>query len=517
MQPHQTTYANDQLAYAIDAAELATWEFDPKTGTLTGNSRLKDWFGLDGDGPVPLQLADAIIAGKDRLKVAEAIRNALSYSSGGVYEIEYTIINAKTKQERVIRAKGKALFGEDQTPYRFNGILMDITKEVSAREQRQKLLKLVDNSVDLMSLLELNGINSYINAAGREILGIDADADVTVIPINDFHNAEQIAFVQAEIIPNVMGKGKWAGQFAICNAKTGEIIPLYNNCHRIDDPNTGEPIGIGAVMRDMRPELNARQELEKKVKERTLELQTANDELEKKNIELASFAYVASHDLQEPLRKIRTFSERILAREADNLSETGQDYFRRIDKAAERMQALINDLLSFSKTGTEQGQIEDVDLSQLVQEVLADLGDDIKTKNAVIVAEGLCNAHVISFQFRQLLANLIGNALKFSKPDESPRVSIRSKIIDIAALPADGAVHHGQYCHLNVTDNGIGFDQQYAERIFELFQRLHGRQDYEGTGIGLAIVKKIVSNHHGIIRASSEPGKGASFDIYIPH
>ncbi len=123
-----------------------------------------------------------------------------------------------------------------------------------------------------MSILELNGANSYINSAGRDILGIDQDADVSIIPITHFHTPEQIAFVESEIIPNVMATGRWAGQFAIKNGKTGEIIPLFNNCHRILDSHTGEPIGVGAIMRDMRPELNARKELEEKVKERTKEI-----------------------------------------------------------------------------------------------------------------------------------------------------------------------------------------------------------------------------------------------------
>lgn len=506
----------EQMADAIDAAELATFDLDPRTGKFTGNDRVKEWFGLDIKDEIPLETALNSIAAKDRDRVSAAIQKALDFSSGGLYEIEYTIVNSKTQQERIVRAKGKTNFNEQKVPLRFNGVIMDITVEVKVREQRQKLLKLVDNSVDLMSLLELNGANSYINAAGRDILGISQDADVSTLPINHFHTPEQIAFVEANIFPAVMTEGKWSGQFAIKNAITDEIIPLYNNCHRIDDMQTGEPIGIGAVMRDMRPELNARQILEDKVKERTKELQGVNDELEKKNVELASFAYVASHDLQEPLRKIVTFSERILAKESENFTETGKDYFQRINKAVMRMQSLIEDLLSFSRADTGGGEIERTDLGELISEVLHDLSETVKQSKASIQIGTLCEAAVIPYQFRQMLANLIGNALKFAKPGEAPQVDIRSEIISRDLLPQAETAHSDKYCHLQIADKGIGFEPQYSERIFELFQRLHGKHEFAGTGIGLAIVKKIVHNHKGLITATGIPGEGSVFDIYIP-
>lgn len=512
----QTENAAEKLAYAIEAAELGTWDLDPRNGIFTVNNRLKEWCGLDSESHVRLEEGLQSIAEKDRERVRNAINRALEFDSGGLYSIEYTIISRKTKQERIVRGKGKTFFDEGKRPVRFNGILMDITNEITARDQRQKLLKLVENSVDLMSILELDGMNSYINTAGKEILGMDADADVTKIPITQFHTPEQLAFVETEILPNVMSKGKWSGEFAIRNGKTGEIIPLFNNCHRIDDPNTGEPIGVGAVMRDMRPELNARKVLEEKVKERTRELQTVNDQLGKKNQELASFAYVSSHDLQEPLRKIRTFTERIKARDYERLSETGKDFFSRIDKAAERMQHLINDLLDFSRVDTRAGVPEETDMNALLAEVLNDLRDDIDAKKAIINTPHLGKAHVVPFQFRQLLVNIIGNALKFSKNEGTTIVAIACDTVSAAGLPEGFVPRHSKYYKLSITDNGIGFEQQYAERIFELFQRLHGKQEYAGTGIGLAIVQKIAHNHGGVIKAFGELGKGARFDVYVP-
>ena len=513
---HNSADAKDQLAFAIDAAELGTWDLDPITGKFTVNERVKSWLGIDHWEEMDIHIAEITVSEKDRSRVKAEIERALSGENNGNYEVEYSIINLKTKQERVVRAKGKALFNDQKKPYRFNGIVQDITTEVLAREQLQKLLALVDNSVDLMSILELNGANSYINSAGRDILGIDQDADVSIIPISHFHTPEQIKFVETEIIPSVMTTGKWAGQFAIRNGKTGEIIPLFNHCHKILDSHTGEPIGVGAVMRDMRPELNARRELEEKVKERTKELQEANDELERKNKELESFAYVSSHDLQEPLRKINTFISRIEKEGLDSDPERVKDFFRRIKVSATRMQGLISDLLSFSSTNTYKKEFVNTDLNDLLKEVLADLNDPIQKSKAVISVDNLPSAKVIVFQFHQLFTNLVTNAIKFAKKDSQPHISISGSYVKGDGSKKLNNQLSKDHYHITVRDNGIGFEPQYANRIFEVFQRLHGREEYEGTGIGLAICKKIVENHQGMITAEGEPGKGAQFHIYIP-
>ena len=256
--------------------------------------------------------------------------------------------------------------------------------------------------------------------------------------------------------------------------------------------------------------------LEKKVDERTSALQHSNEELEKMNKELQSFAYISSHDLQEPLRKIQTFAMVIIEQESKNLSDKGKDYFLRMQSAAARMQTLINDLLAYSRTSNVINKFEVTDLNEVIGEVLADLQEEITEKAATIRIPAMCHAEVIPSQFRQLLYNLVSNSLKFSAPERPPVVTIKS-------IEGYGInFNHKQlkddmlYCHISVTDNGIGFDQQYDERIFQLFQRLQDRSVYKGTGIGLAIVKKIVDNHNGFIDAEGTLGKGSSFNIYIP-
>jgi len=269
-------------------------------------------------------------------------------------------------------------------------------------------------------------------------------------------------------------------------------------------------------------QLRAR-ELEEKVQQRTLELSGANElllernkELGKMNKELESFTYVSSHDLQEPLRKIQTFTTRILEKEYPVLSDKGKDSFKRIQSAADRMQQLIEDLLAFSKISMDERKFESMNLNIIVQEVKNELKETIEEKHAIIETTQLGEANIISFQFRQLIYNLLCNSLKFSKPGASPHIVIESRKITANNENTLNIMPGKEYCHITFTDNGIGFEPHFSEQIFEVFQKLHGQEEYTGTGIGLAIVKKIVENHNGVITTTSELGKGATFDIYIP-
>ena len=276
---------------------------------------------------------------------------------------------------------------------------------------------------------------------------------------------------------------------------------------------------------DIHTEKSFSQELEKQVNEKTKELLVAkdnltfkNEELEKMNKELESFAYVSSHDLQEPLRKIQTFASRILEKESENLSEIGQEYLRRMRLAGERMQQLIQDLLAYSRTKTSDRKFINSDLKTVLNEIKDDLRDEIKQKNVIIETNETCAIHVkiIPFQFRQLLYNLISNSIKFSKENEQPIIKLICKVAEGSQLNNKNLNLNQKYYHLKIWDNGIGFKSDYKEKIFEIFQRLHGREEYTGTGIGLAIVKKIIENHNGFITADGELGVGATFDIYIP-
>lgn len=271
-------------------------------------------------------------------------------------------------------------------------------------------------------------------------------------------------------------------------------------------------------------------ELEEKVLLRTIELSDVNkllykknEDLVKMNVELESFNFISSHDLQEPLRKIQTFSNRILETESSGMSDNGKDYFSRINNAARRMQTLIEDLLAYSHASIPGRIFEIVNLNTIIEEIKAEFKDIILEKNVTIHAEKLDNVSINHSQFRQLITNLFTNSLKFSRPGIPPTITIKSKIATAGflqdenpALPAGRLLDTQDYCHISFSDNGIGFDPQYKTKIFEVFQRLHTKEEYAGTGIGLAIVKKIIENHKGAIKAKGELGKGATFDIYIP-
>lgn len=247
-----------------------------------------------------------------------------------------------------------------------------------------------------------------------------------------------------------------------------------------------------------------------------IEKEKRANELVVANKELESFAFISSHDLQEPLRKIQVFSGRILDEEYDNLSEKGKYYFERIKVSALRMQTLINDLLEYSQIGSVQSIFENTNLDKIVKEVIESLKEELQEKEATIEVQKLCEADIIPFQFRQLLQNLISNSLKFCALGVKPHITIKSDFIKYEFSTTKKFMLNLDYYHISISDNGIGFDPKFKHKIFEIFQRLHEKNDYEGTGIGLTIVKKIVENHHGIITASGRINKGAKFDIYIP-
>ncbi|UUF12796.1 MULTISPECIES: response regulator [Flavobacterium] len=257
----------------------------------------------------------------------------------------------------------------------------------------------------------------------------------------------------------------------------------------------------------------AQDNLEIKIAERTKELVLKNEELEMKNHELQQFAWVVSHDLNEPIRKIQIFIK-IIKELYLKEDEKGIDYVDRTIKSAERMQTLITDLLAYSRLSA-QVKPEVTDLNVVLQEVLSDFDYLIERKNATVKATELPTIDSIPSQLRQVFQNLIGNALKFSGGDEPPLIEITAELIADKSFDSPTAPE-GKYCRIVVKDNGIGFDEIYLDRIFIIFQSLNDRQTYEGTGIGLAIAKKIIEKHNGLITAKSEVGKGASFIIVLP-
>lgn len=244
-------------------------------------------------------------------------------------------------------------------------------------------------------------------------------------------------------------------------------------------------------------------------------LEDRNRELEKSNTELASFNHIASHDLQEPLRKIQTFISRIAEKDHQVLSPASQEYFSRIQLSVKRMRNLINDLLLFSRAGKTEKIFKKADLNTLLENAQQELMSDIEEKKAVIRSVNLPELYVIPFQIQQLFMNLISNSLKYSQPDVPPVINIECEIDD-GPVNRTSEEKVRKYYKISVTDNGQGFEQEYAENIFTLFYRLHPKSESPGSGIGLSICKKIVENHNGFIFAFSKPGLGSTFTFFLP-
>ena len=279
----------------------------------------------------------------------------------------------------------------------------------------------------------------------------------------------------------------------------------------------GEFIGYMGTCAEVHDQKMENEVLEAKVKQRTQDLYEANANLKRSNEELRQYAYIASHDLQEPLRKIVTFSGRIQKKFAESLPEQGHEYLAKIVTSAQRMTRLIDDLLTFSRTIHQNKNFVTVDLNEVLRGVLQDFDLTISEKNAAVRAAHLPTIEAVPLQMAQLFYNLVGNALKFTSGSKPPLISIEAKEATVEE------VHHhisqaapGVYWKISVRDNGIGFDPAYSEQIFSIFQRLHDRDTYMGTGIGLALCRRIINNHDGDLYAEGKEGEGAIFHLLLP-
>ena len=377
-----------------------------------------------------------------------------------------------------------------------------------SEDRYQRMIAEVEDYVIIMLSLEGN-IQNW-NKGAQKIKGYSAE-EIIGKHFSIFYGPED----QRKGIPNSLlaeasrnGKALHEGWRVKKDGSTfwGSVVmtALHND--------EGVVIGYTKVTRD----LTEKKLIEEKLLAASIKLEQKNKDLERTNEELSSFAYISSHDLQEPLRKIQTFSDRIMELEYQNLSEKGKDYFKRMQAGAQRMQKLIRDILAYSRTTTSEKKLELTDLNELLAQSKGELDVMIMEKKAMIESDRLPVLNVIPFQVQQLFNNLLNNALKFSKSNEPPHIVIHAEIVDAKAVPQPYPNHAKKYCHISMKDNGIGFEPIYEKKIFEVFQRLHARNEYGGTGIGLAICKKIVENHNGVLTAEGQPNEGATFNIYLP-
>ena len=356
------------------------------------------------------------------------------------------------------------------------------------------------------------------------IIAATVEADARFHEILDTHRSNKWEDLFSSIYPDDRFIRQWAIEKAL---QTGQLsyqaritrkdssIHWIRVLGRVLFDEKGKAVKLIGVIQDITEQKRFAEELAIKVAERTKELAQANLQLQQSNAELNQFAYVASHDLQEPLRKVRTYTG-MLSSDLANPSPKINEYLQRIESSVKRMQNLIHDVLGFSRVAKPTEKFETLDLSNILKTVLEDYDLLIEQSGAVVTVHDMPVVEANSSQMSQLFSNLISNALKFRSEDR-PEISLSSAPLSKEEISRHTELfEHEIYYAIECKDNGIGFDSEYAEKIFVIFQRLHGKQQYEGTGIGLAMCKKIVLNHQGLIYARSALDQGASFTIILP-
>lgn len=506
--------AEERLRLATEIAGIANWDLDLQTHEMIHSESLANILGYKTNA----KLTNADLMGQlhpdDLSNIVEKAFEVAMQTSIFKYEARFI---KKNGESRWIRSHGKIFFDSNNEPLKIIGTLIDITEERLRREilmeSESKFRLLADSMPQLIWTADPFGNLNYYNRSVFTYMGLTKFPAESEGWLSLVHPDESEEYAD-----------KWRIAMATGTDFTFEhrLLKYDHQYHWHLSRAIAQKDAVGNIQMwvgtstDIQQQKIFTTELERQVTERTEELVSNNINLVKINIELQSFVYVSSHDLQEPLRKIQMFISRLYDTEELAFTANAKNYLSKINEASKRMRELIQDLLSYSHTNLSDNLFVLTDLQDLAEDVKKDYAEIILETNGIIEIRDLCEAKIIPFQFRQLLSNLIGNALKFTKPGTPPHVVVkgnRVKGLDIKNLDIDPML---MYCHINIADNGIGFDMEYKDKIFEVFQRLHANKEYPGTGIGLAIVKKIVENHDGIISVSSVINGGANFDIYIP-
>ncbi|HEY0030004.1 MAG TPA: response regulator [Bacteroidia bacterium] len=375
----------------------------------------------------------------------------------------------------------------------------------SGREALKILLKESDFTLILMDV-EMPGLNGFETATmiyQRDKLRHIPIIFITAHSYGDEnivrgYKAGAVHYIYKPIQPDLL------------RAKVSVFVELYKKTHQL----VAQEQKLKAINKSLEIEIKDRITSEEKVNELNKQLLKNIEQLESTNKELDQFAFIASHDLQEPLRKIRTFSDRIVSKFSDQLNDDGKIYIEKMQAACERMQTLINDILSFSKIAISKSNLVYSDMNTILDEVVSDMDIQIQEKNVKIKIGKLPKLYVYPGIIKPLFQNLINNSIKYSQRDVTPEIVITAKVDSFDEQAEKFEVI--RYCRISIQDNGIGFEQQYAEQIFTMFKRLHGNSEYAGTGIGLAICKKIVEEHKGYISAKSALNQGSTFTISLP-
>lgn len=530
----ELTQSEERFRLITNAISDAVWDRDLVQQTVWWSDSFYNWFGYPKTADTNTHdFWQQLVHPDDRKRVSAAINQAIN--QGSEWTVHYRI-KAADGHYIDVQEKGMVLKDEYGVPFRLLGSITDRSSEEIARQnallkasndeleelvaQRTSDLKaqneefsFVTNFMPQMVWVTLpNGDHVFYNKGWYEYTGLSYEETKgegwnNVLHPDDRERARKIWRHSLETGENYQieyrfrrydGVYRWfLGRAQAMRNEQGEIVKWFGTCTDIHDQK-----GINEI-------------LEQRVKDRTEELLHTNEELEKSNTELLQFASVASHDLKEPLRKIHLFSNMLKERlNAHTEDATVSSHLNRIIGASSRMTRLINDLLSFTRLSVPSA-FEKQSLNQIVSEVLSDLEILIQEKHATFEIDDLPEVEVVSGHMRQVFQNIISNALKFSREGVAPQVRIHCERVNALSF-IDSHDPKGDFVRITIADNGIGFDNQYADKIFTIFQRLHSKEKYDGTGIGLAITRKIIDKHNGIITAKSKPGEGANFIFVLP-
>ena len=509
------------------ATQDAIWDWNLQTDEVVWNEGVQKLFGYPFEEEV--KHADwwyEHVHPEDRDQAVNALQKV--FEEGGSACIREYRFRCADGAYKIVYDRGFIQQDKNGKPIRMLGSMQDITErkqiEEALRASEQRFRTMADTVPQSIWITDSKGSVEFLNRHWLDYCG-EPHSDITAddIAVKHLHPEDAPKVMQA--FGAAMQTGKPWEIEQRNRSKEGDYRWFLNRATPYRDPHTGNVtkwFGVGIDIHDRKLAEQALQrseeELERRVEERTIELARANEELKRSNQNLEEFAYAASHDLKEPIRKIHFFADRLRGRLGNKLEEEDRRYFERMEKSTTRMASLIDDLLLYSHIGRGIMSKETVDLNHTMASVLDDLELYIEEKGAMVAVEPLPTMNGHQRQLQQLFENLIGNSLKYSKEGVLPRVWISTKLVTGFDTPLQLNAEEGsrQFHLITVRDNGIGFDQEDAERIFNVFTRLHGNTEYRGTGVGLSIARKVVENHHGYVWAEGEPGEGAIFNLLLP-
>ena len=503
----ETKYWLESTAQASPDA-ITVYDLQHKQPVFLNNC-LAEWLQRSADELVAMGIEGRLelIHPDDRLKLLQ-FNERVVQADGATLSLEYRL---STKDGRTLWINNRCRAFKKDAAGRVTHLLsflQDVTEEVQLREQltqrTQFLQALLDSVTDRIIVINTEYQLVTWNKRTAEMYQLNSDEVARPSFFELFPKLKADAVITDALHRSLQG------QQVHLPVRKEVYSDIYSEIFFIPlQKEEGQVYGVLIILHDVTRAFEARQEL-KKI---NASLEAKNRQLESKNDEIANFAFVASHDLKEPLRKLNTYASWVLDEEEDNLSARGKENIRKIIKAVKRMNLLIEDILVLTRIHADQNKSEAVNLNGTLDSVLNVMADAIRNAGAEIDAEELPIITGNSNQLFYLFKNLLSNAIKFRKPSEPPRIQIRAEILNAAALSKWQPTHH-QYAKVSIKDNGTGFDMRYAGKLFQVFQRLHHNE--EGTGVGLPICKKIMENHNGFIVADSRLGEGSEFSCYFP-